>query len=125
VSYGELDSLFEQFFALVEATVRLPPGADRRSAFGHIGDYGSRIDQIAVQLLEQRREVNSGRLTRSLGDFLEASAISFWVVHLAQSPFHVSFGLEHSRTSFAPETNSPKRNRRDQQQTKPQQNQQT
>lgn len=61
MSFGELDSLFEQFFALVEATVRLPPGTKRRSAFRDIRDYGSRIDQIAVQLLEQRPDLNSGR----------------------------------------------------------------
>jgi hypothetical protein len=61
VSYGELDNLFEQFFVLVEATVRLPPGAERRSAFRDIRDYGSRIDQIAVRLLEQRPDLNTGR----------------------------------------------------------------
>jgi hypothetical protein len=53
VGYGELDSLFKQFFALVEATVCLPPGAERRNAFRDIRDYGSRIDQIAARLLEQ------------------------------------------------------------------------
>jgi len=46
VSFSELNRLFEQFFALVEAAVRLPPGTERRSAFRDIRDYGSRIDQI-------------------------------------------------------------------------------
>ena len=46
MSYGELERLFEQFLALVEAAVRLPPGTERRSAFRDIRDYGSRIDQI-------------------------------------------------------------------------------
>jgi len=62
VSLGELDSLFEQFFALVEVTVRLPPGMERRSAFKDIRGYGSRIDQIAVRFLEQRPKSNSERL---------------------------------------------------------------
>lgn len=48
----ELDNLLEQFFTLVEATVRLPPGTERRSAFRDIRDYGSRIDQIATRLLK-------------------------------------------------------------------------
>jgi hypothetical protein len=55
VSFGELDSLFEQFFALVEATIRLPPGTERRSAFRDIRDYGSRIDQIAARLLKHNQ----------------------------------------------------------------------
>ena len=63
MSFGELDSLFQQFFALVEATVRLPPGTERRSAFRDIRYYGSRIDQIAVRLLEQRLDVSSARPT--------------------------------------------------------------
>jgi hypothetical protein len=42
VSYGELERLFEQFFALVEATVRLPPGLERRTAFRDVRDYGAR-----------------------------------------------------------------------------------
>jgi hypothetical protein len=58
VGDGELDSLFKQFFALVEATVRLPPGAERRNAFRDIRDYGSRIDQIAARLLEQEPHLN-------------------------------------------------------------------
>ena len=62
MSLSELDSLFEHFFALVEATVRLPPGTERRSAFRDIRDYGSRIDQIAVRLLEKSPDVNTGRL---------------------------------------------------------------
>jgi hypothetical protein len=62
VSNGELDRLFKQFFALVEATVRLPPGRDRRSAFRDIGDYGSRIDQIVTRFLEQRPDLNSEHL---------------------------------------------------------------
>ena len=55
MSYGELDNLFEQFFALVEATVRLSPGSERRAAFRDVRDYGARIDQIAAQLLKQDR----------------------------------------------------------------------
>ena len=62
MNLGELDGLFEQFFALVEVTVRLPPGTERRSAFRDIHDYGSRIDQIAVRLLEQSPDVPPGRL---------------------------------------------------------------
>ena len=62
MSYGELDGLFEQFFALVEATVRLPPGTERRSAFRDIRDYGARIDQIAARFLEQAPDLNSERL---------------------------------------------------------------
>ena len=62
MSFGELDRLFEQFFALVEATVRLPQGKERRSAFRKIGDYGARIDKIAVRLLEQGPDLNSDRL---------------------------------------------------------------
>ena len=60
MSYGELDDLFERFFALAEATVRLPPGTTRRSAFRDIRDYGWRIDQIALRFLEQRPDLNSG-----------------------------------------------------------------
>jgi hypothetical protein len=56
VSYGELESLFKQFFALVEATVRLPPGSDRRAAFREVRDCGARIDQIAVRFLKQDRD---------------------------------------------------------------------
>ena len=55
VSYGELERLFEQFFALVEATVRLPPGLERRTAFRDVRDYGARIDQIAARFLKQDR----------------------------------------------------------------------
>jgi hypothetical protein len=58
VNLGELDSLFEQFFALVEVTVRLPPGTERRSAFRDLRDYGSRIDQVAVRLLKQSADLN-------------------------------------------------------------------
>ena len=61
MSYGELDILFEQFFALVEVTVRLPPGAERRGAFRDVRDFGTRIDQIAVRFLEQRTDVSSAR----------------------------------------------------------------
>ena len=55
VTSGKLVSLFEQFFALVEATVRLPPGSERRAAFRDVREYGARIDQIATQLLGQDR----------------------------------------------------------------------
>jgi hypothetical protein len=55
MKYGELVSPFEQFFALVEATVRLPPGSERRAAFRDVHDYGARIDQIAARLLKQDR----------------------------------------------------------------------
>jgi hypothetical protein len=48
VGFGELDNLFEQFFALVEVAVRLPPGTERRSAFRNVRDFGTRIDQIAA-----------------------------------------------------------------------------
>ena len=58
MNLAELDSLFEQFFALVEVTVRLPPGTERRSAFRDLRDYGSRIDQVAVQLLKQSPHVD-------------------------------------------------------------------
>jgi hypothetical protein len=53
VSYGELERLFEQFFALVEAKVRLPPGLERRTAFRDVRDYGARVDQIATRILKQ------------------------------------------------------------------------
>lgn len=62
MSYGELDNLFEQFFALVEVTVRLPPGTERRSAFREVHDFGTRIDQIAVRFLAQGPELSSERL---------------------------------------------------------------
>ena len=55
VSYGELERLFEQFLALVEAAVRLPPGLERRIALRDVRDYGTRIDQIATRLLKQDR----------------------------------------------------------------------
>jgi hypothetical protein len=55
MSYGELESLFGQFFALVEATVRLPPGSERRTAFKDVRDYGTRIDRIVGRLLKQDR----------------------------------------------------------------------
>jgi hypothetical protein len=58
--YSELVSLFEQFFALVEATVRLPPGSERRAAFRDVHHYGARIDQIAAQLLKQDRSGSPG-----------------------------------------------------------------
>ena len=73
---GELDSLFEQFLALVEVTVRLPPGTERRSAFRDIRDYGSRIDQIAVRLLEQSPDVNSDRASLETPTTLTGSATS-------------------------------------------------
>jgi hypothetical protein len=67
VSNGELDRLFEPFFALVEATVRLPPGRDRRSAFRDIGDYGSRSDQIVTRLLNWlKRQVPASSPTARL-----------------------------------------------------------
>jgi hypothetical protein len=53
VSYIELQRLFEQFFALVEATVHLPPGLERRTAFREVRDYGMRIDKIATRILKQ------------------------------------------------------------------------
>jgi hypothetical protein len=55
MSYGELESLFGQFFTLVEATVHLPPGSERRAAFKDVRDYGTRIDQIVGRLLKQDR----------------------------------------------------------------------
>lgn len=55
MKYSELASLFEHFFGLVEATVRLPPGSARRAAFRDVHDFGARIDQIAAQLLKQDR----------------------------------------------------------------------
>jgi hypothetical protein len=55
MSYGELERLFEQFFALVEAAVRLPRGLERRTAFRDVRDYGTRIDQIATRILKQDR----------------------------------------------------------------------
>jgi len=67
VSLGDLDSLFEQFFALVEVTVRLPPGTERRSAFRKISDYGARIDEIAVRLLEQEPDLFSLEASAGLG----------------------------------------------------------
>ena len=45
VTYGELNSLLEQFFALVEATVRLPPGAEQWAAVRDVREYGERMDQ--------------------------------------------------------------------------------
>ena len=54
MSYGELERLFEQFFALVEAAVRLPPGLERRIAFRDVRDYGTRIDQIATRTPKAR-----------------------------------------------------------------------
>ena len=53
MSYIELLRLFEQFSALVEATVHLPPGLERRIAFRDLRDYGARIDKIATRLLKQ------------------------------------------------------------------------
>ena len=53
VSYGELESLFKQYFALVEATVRVPPGPERRAAFRDVRNCGARIDEIAVRFLKQ------------------------------------------------------------------------
>lgn len=53
VSYSELDGLLEQFFALVEAAVRLPPGSERRVAFRTVRDFGERIDKLAVRVLKQ------------------------------------------------------------------------
>lgn len=61
MGFGELDNLFEQFFALVEVAVRLPPGTERRSAFRNVRDFGTRIDQIAARLLEERHDVKPGR----------------------------------------------------------------
>jgi hypothetical protein len=59
VSYGELEGLFQQFFALVEATIRLPPGSERRAAFKDVRDCGERIDQIAALLFKTRSELIS------------------------------------------------------------------
>jgi hypothetical protein len=53
VSYIELLRLFEQFSALVEATVHLPPGLERRIAFRDLRDCGARIDKIATRILKQ------------------------------------------------------------------------
>jgi hypothetical protein len=53
VSYIKLQRLFEQFFTLVEATVHLPPGSERRIAFRNLRDYGARIDKIATRILKQ------------------------------------------------------------------------
>ena len=78
MNLGQLDSLFEQFFALVEVTVRLPPGPARRSAFRDIRDYGSRIDRIAARLLEQSPDVNSERASLESPATLTARATSFW-----------------------------------------------
>ena len=58
----ELESLFEQFFALVEAAVRLPPGLERRSAFRDVRDYGARIDQIAARTPKARSKRISAQL---------------------------------------------------------------
>jgi len=55
VSFGGLERLFEQFFALVEAAVRLPPGLERRIAFRDVHDYGARVDQITILKEEGRR----------------------------------------------------------------------
>ena len=55
MSYGELERLFEQFFALVEAAVRLPPGLERRIAFRDVHDYGARVDQIATRIIKHDR----------------------------------------------------------------------
>ena len=55
VSYGELERLFEQCFALVEAAVRLPPGLERRIAFRDVHDYGARVDQIATRIIKHDR----------------------------------------------------------------------
>lgn len=51
-TYSELQDLFEQFFALVEAAVRLPPGLERRAAFREVGNYGARIDTIAAKCVK-------------------------------------------------------------------------
>jgi hypothetical protein len=48
VSYGELERLFEQFFALVEAAVHLPPGLERRIAFRDVRDYLRSLNLIAL-----------------------------------------------------------------------------
>ena len=49
MSYIELLRLFEQFSALVEATVHLPPGLERRIAFRDLRDYGARIDKMSFR----------------------------------------------------------------------------
>ena len=76
MSFGELDSLFQQFFALVEVTVRLPPGAERREAFRDIRGYGSRIDQVTMRLLEQRADVNSAPSFEAPAGFCRAARIA-------------------------------------------------
>jgi hypothetical protein len=53
VGYGELERLFQQFFALVETTIRLPLGSKRQAAFRYVRDCGARIDQIATRFLKQ------------------------------------------------------------------------
>ena len=53
MSYIELQRLFEQFFALVEAAIYLPPTSERRIAFREVCDYGVRIDKIAARTLRQ------------------------------------------------------------------------
>ena len=59
---GKLGGLFEQYFALVDLTVRLPTGTDRRTAFRDVRDFGSRIDRIAARLLERGPGSNSDSL---------------------------------------------------------------
>ena len=67
MSYGELERLFEQFFALVEAAVRLPPGLERRIALRDVRDYGARIDQIATRMLKQGAEPRTGSSNGDVG----------------------------------------------------------
>ena len=73
---GKLGGLFEQYFALVDLTVRLPTGTDRRSAFRDVRDFGSRIDRIAARLLER------GPIRTA---FIRSAAIanSFWILQSA------------------------------------------
>ncbi|MGW1420175.1 hypothetical protein ACWAT4_08675 [Bradyrhizobium manausense] len=45
----ELVNLFEQFRALADSVVRLPPGSERRIAFRELRYYGTRIEMIAAK----------------------------------------------------------------------------
>jgi hypothetical protein len=55
MNLSELEGPFQQFFSLVEAAVRLPPGLERRAAFRNVREYGARVDQIAAKLFDQDR----------------------------------------------------------------------
>ena len=49
--------LIEEFFSLVEAVVRLPPGLERRAAFREICRYGERRD-ARIKAREARHPSN-------------------------------------------------------------------